>query len=559
MRNISIISIICILHLYNNGIAQNCPVKPTLIEKEVVFIESPDPLLSPIMDTDGDGVPDEQEELPFADCDNDGFPNYMDIDSDNDGIGDLLDQCDCAPYPNSDTGCPPEITDRLVYWIHGYKGSENSFLPVSEDVQSNFKVNSHRPDYNASQESFEASRSNVEIDIRDITRGLTNTHRNFIIGHSLGGLVSRKLGVLTNEFNDVPLYNGLITFGTPHHGADIADIAVHTPLVIQYALDDACENMSKGPLNEIVGTYFWTKILTTLGLVDLGIGYSCDFLSSTGFDFVESFVSTGIEEELTTESVLNLPPMATAHNAVFYGIEDEFNEGTLFPRFLGSILPNTGIEYATYEEGNSDDIGLVTYTNFLEWYYDRYIYWDNQKPGAWGWTFNPFSALLSNARVIRIRNGYQDGFNFLNRVNDVWKRLIGAGRITNIEYGPSDFECNCYIETPYGDQWVSRGSSIDPNECSDHEDQLNSSGQYQDPVYCYVEEIERLIYTFADSESDGFILAESAKNGPGANYEVQYMQGSGHIQMKNDDNMKDAIDAIFLNGLGKKFFETDEK
>jgi hypothetical protein len=37
------------------------------------------------------------------------------------------------------------------------------------------------------------------------------------------------------------------------------------------------------------------------------------------------------------------------------------------------------------------------------------------------------------------------------------------------------------------------------------------------------------------------------------------MEGSNHMQMKNDSNMEQAIEEIFLNGIesGKNFFKTE--
>ena len=64
---------------------------------------------------------------------------------------------------------------------------------------------------------------------------------------------------------------------------------------------------------------------------------------------------------------------------------------------------------------------------------------------------------------------------------------------------------------------------------------------------------------FTQRESDGFILAESAMNAPGANYTPRKMDGSNHLQMKNDSNTKDAVKAIFEDGLGGDYFYTDKR
>ncbi|MEZ4906771.1 MAG: hypothetical protein R2771_03795 [Saprospiraceae bacterium] len=65
--------------------------------------------------------------------------------------------------------------------------------------------------------------------------------------------------------------------------------------------------------------------------------------------------------------------------------------------------------------------------------------------------------------------------------------------------------------------------------------------------------------TVKNKPADGFILAESAMNAPGMNYPPQFMDGSGHYQMRNDQNTQTAMEAIFDQGLDAKFFKTDKR
>ena len=60
-------------------------------------------------------------------------------------------------------------------------------------------------------------------------------------------------------------------------------------------------------------------------------------------------------------------------------------------------------------------------------------------------------------------------------------------------------------------------------------------------------------------DNDGLILAESASNGPGNTYPVQFMNGSNHMQMKNDSETAKAMDKIFIDGIGKRYFKTDPR
>ena len=55
-------------------------------------------------------------------------------------------------------------------------------------------------------------------------------------------------------------------------------------------------------------------------------------------------------------------------------------------------------------------------------------------------------------------------------------------------------------------------------------------------------------------------LAESAMAAPGMNYDAQLMEGSNHLQMRNDSKMKEAIDKIFDLGIdGRGFFYTEKR
>jgi hypothetical protein len=66
------------------------------------------------------------------------------------------------------------------------------------------------------------------------------------------------------------------------------------------------------------------------------------------------------------------------------------------------------------------------------------------------------------------------------------------------------------------------------------------------------------VYTVNVTErrSDGFILEESAMTGPGANIGSQFMPGSNHLQMRNDNNTERARDFILQGTLNSYFNST---
>lgn len=127
-----------------------------------------------------------------------------------------------------------------------------------------------------------------------------------------------------------------------------------------------------------------------------------------------------------------------------------------------------------------------------------------------------------------------------------WQNLIGA---TSVELTTETIECHCTELDAAGNLQevpLPAGAS-----CSDFPPSPNG-GIICGEQTAYTVHIER-------TPSDGFILAESAMEAPGRTpaYEPLVMPGSGHMQMRNDVNMADAIEAIFKDGLGGNYFKTD--
>ena len=111
-----------------------------------------------------------------------------------------------------------------------------------------------------------------------------------------------------------------------------------------------------------------------------------------------------------------------------------------------------------------------------------------------------------------------------------WQELIGATQTNIVPTG----NCTCYFEGYYGGEEIEVCSgpceTLDCNLCDWTQEDFN------------------IVVT--QHPSDGFILVESAMNGPGVNYPIQKMDGSNHMQMKNDSNMKDAVKKIFEQSFG---------
>ncbi|HMR87382.1 MAG TPA: hypothetical protein PKD51_04475 [Saprospiraceae bacterium] len=153
---------------------------------------------------------------------------------------------------------------------------------------------------------------------------------------------------------------------------------------------------------------------------------------------------------------------------------------------------------------------------------------------------DPSFKLCDEIRYNNLTNAWKKGVDWFPTLNPTWKNLIGAGPY---EVNQTGCECSHYNHGNLVYTQFYPGITICPSN--------QNNGQYTvvcNPTY----EV-----TAVTNASDAFILAESAMNMPRANYEPRLMQGSNHLQMRNDSEMGKAVDAIFFGGLDRPYFKTD--
>ncbi|HMT68717.1 MAG TPA: hypothetical protein PKD16_01070 [Saprospiraceae bacterium] len=575
---ISLILTIFILGVYNcwaqqtpttSQTSSNCdPVKIVVQDEEIYLkVVPPSPISFPCDDNedlDGDGIlngvdPDkdgdgklnivEMDTQYDNDIDSDGKTNECDLDSDGDGVTDDLDACYSVPGSEAN-GCNPR--ERQVYWLHGYQGNEHSWNLAGNDIQSKFLVKSHLPTYNASQSSLSTAAGSVINTITGINHNNeTSRARDFVIAHSMGGLVARTMGPI--QIDGKNAYNGTITFGTPHQGAAAANTLLFKPDVLNNYLNFACKSLVPPLVFESLNTSLWGSLAVGFGLAGGVVDAGCDAVTNTILPEILPFATTGIEAELTTYAASSIPPMATEHNAVFYGIETS-DDHTLTPRFFGSILPgSTPNELGLYGADASDEKGIGAFNTAQDLYTTKYTFWQNQSVSWWQWIALPIG-ITNQLHIDKMRAAWKKGVDWFPTLDPSWQDVIGAADNSIVENG-----CECtYYE--YGDPYQT--ITFQSGDCGDHEDSLNSSFT-EDDYYGTAQPhwVCNKIYTNQTTfrPNDGFILAESAANGPGNTYPVQYMDGSNHMQMRNDSKTAKAMTDIFEHGLGGSYFATKKR
>jgi len=484
-------------------------------------------------DSDNDGIPDQQE--GYTDFDGDGIPNYLDLDSDGDGVPDATDVC-YLEVGVDDDGCGD--ADRTVFWVHGWKGSEESFFRPGKDVGAEstingwkggrFRVKSKFANYAEYQDSLIGSSDNLALDIIEFLDENSESDRNFVIAHSLGGLVTRQMGLLNNPFSeeDQLAFNGIITFGTPHQGAAAANTLVHRPDLIEKYLNYTCESLASGlVMDHLQDSVKFGSILIEFGIAESAINFVCNDVLDFAIPTALAHISTGTEPELTTDYSPNIPEMLTDHNAAFYGIEETEDE-TFTPKWIGAMLNNPSDE-DLYKGDATDQMGIDTIDHYLNLYVEHYELHNSKAISSWPWSIFDTDEEVAEA--------YLKGVEWFATMDPAYRELIGALEINIIGTG----NCSCLEQGSLGIyEVVYQGtcSSINYTSCD------LVIGDYA--------------LEFIEKPADGFILAESAMNAPGANYQPRLMQGSNHFQMKNDSNTEDAMKAIFEDGLDGFFFKT---
>jgi pimeloyl-ACP methyl ester carboxylesterase len=409
---------------------------PNVVTKDSLIPLNPPVIV--IIDTDGDGLSDLTE--GNGDIDGDSIPNDHDLDSDGDGVPDSKDGC-YFTSGSIKTGCPEtsptDLFDRKVFWVHGYQGNDNSWRPAGRDYEMGYRIHSIYANYSAHQTSLQEATVPLRESIIDATLGTPDVprERNFIIAHSMGGLVTRQMGlngVLRHRTTRELLYNGIITFGTPHHGAAVANTLVFNPQKLNNHLSRACSSLTAGPLAEALNINWTGGILVGIGLAIAP--QLCQSAVNLGLPLATNLASTGVEPELTTNNAPNIPAMNTQHNACYWGVEEDDNE-SMTPRFLGAFQANR--DPGLYRAGTWDNDGIAFVDDKIRMYNDKYNYWLNRSVPFWQY-LNPIVGLINHNTIVNMRAAWKKGVDWFPTLNPTWKDIIGANNIV-----VTNTQCKC--------------------------------------------------------------------------------------------------------------------
>lgn len=481
-----------------------------------------------------------------------------------------------APPPKGD----PEVFDfegdRIIFWVHGLAGSNASWsraaeatavsgAPTHPDYPARKAVNDlpTYTDFSMNNAAFSVNNAMWDSKGAYMSLGDVLPEQNIAIGHSQGGLVIRNVDRLFPQ-NDAGLdfepyrvapFGGMVTFGTPHQGAQILNnVDFNGPDMARQFATKTCNDLGAGPIQEKLNT-------VDLGILNIFNGIARNALSGAGGQllsqscnvlgnvvvpiFFDDFTS-GITEDYKVGS----PALATLNayasdipKVGFYGVE---TEPVMWRNsfFIGVQEPNV---FTPFEANN--DNALVNMSNAMnQEYLAKFLHWQSAEafyatrtrlfcnpiplPGCSIWR-------ARRAEARKIRDAYQRGVNWFNTANDEYKKIIGA--IAPV--ATTQHYCEC---VNFATNEVTQTPINDPSDC---QVVLNREQACYPVTQTTIEMVEK--------PSDGVVLAESAGNFPGAAQNVK-MPGSNHQQMRNDENLKKGLLKLFSGSL-EPFFETEPR
>lgn len=476
--------------------------------------------------------------------------------------------------PNGPTINSNEI--RRIYWLHGMKGDYGSWSGASTWTTLNYGkyVSAKHLDYDKTQKDLLQAANHVysQLDI-ELSKGADpvleeELRQDYIIAHSMGGIVARQVEKLKLDNNRAKPYGGVVTFGSPHSGSHLAYLRAYEPEKISQFLKTTCHELLAGPTKKFVENnkiarivdrvFMWSK-----GLDKAILGPTCDAVGTLGLTLIGTEFSAPIEHSIAPGSadlseIANVPANdSELHTVAFFG--EEFDNEDMAHRFLFSVNKDVN----TYPLMGADvmDDEAIAQSNQMQEHYDYYYNYLLlvAKISPFGVKKNSLQAVIGKHGYMNQGNVYnfaykwRDGRDWFFKLNNRWKWLIGGLEI--IPDPAVKCFCDCNVED------INSGYSFDvmkPVDC-----QLGFSGENCEAQFpssqqasCYYIENGNA-FIFAKYKSDGLVTANSAKALPNAKYPPVRMDGSGHFQMRNDSELEKSLSALY-NGDIHVYFKLGE-
>ena len=402
--------------------------------------------------------------------------------------------------------------NRPVYWIHGLNDDADLWDIYAPRFQQQRRLNSFTPNYNNNLGALNAE--------NNLAARVPANNQNFLIGHSMGGLVAREYVRQNNN-----AANAILTIGTPNNGAFIANNVRNGNA--ERAINDGVAEMTAGPFSE--GKSLITSLLSLGGLpgifASIWANKKIDEITEDFYAGVRAQVANFINN-VNTQSLADLSVGSNylaglngAGNPVaIANIICEENDRSGFRLAQAALDAPENAALHTYDDGD-----LIRAADKLEGVYKTFrIYHDVRK----------FTFPLRYAHHNRQANRWHRGENFLKSgFNNSHARLIGAVRTERRTTTQWVQECG-----PVADDCTMRRRELIPiDEC------LTPTN----PDECrWVQRTITTTVTITEN-SDGLVTdgTQRSNNTPTGN--VYRAVGVNHLEVGNHVQMTQRLNDVF--------------
>ncbi len=466
--------------------------------------------------------------------------------------------------------------NKIIYWVHGLGGDRSTWGQAADATQLDFtrtdllnnsyqpyKVYSNRLDYSTSNGSLETAGNDVKnfiLTADNAYKGHPEYNidytKSFSIGHSLGGLVLRKVDQKYDLINpNSKCFHGIVTFATPHAGTALLTPETKQIYVPNY-IQSACTELTIGPAeelqNNLVGDAGFLKGLLIDNIlnqdkVEKIVNALCSaaaiflpkFIAPLNLPITNDFYAYPGNTQVASSALTNLNYVTSSLPKVaFYGVEESGSELWRLISSSSTTVP-TSNDYFVDPTADGDILDFKN-RKMAMYLMKRDLYNNLYHAGGPGNIAD---------RWLKLRNYWGRGVNFWNNANDSWLRIIGANY--EIPISTPGFDCNC-TQYDYDGFPVSNWSYqvTDPSQCVG-QGNSNFTDCSTSPTTIYD-------FTVVHEPNDGAVTKTSALAFPGIDLNnTQSMINSNHSQLTNDANTRDRLKELFFGYYGKFFMTTN--
>ncbi len=486
------------------------------------------------------------------------------------------------PFQTYDTCVNPDSNRRGIAFIHGLGGSVEAWSKQIEFTDNQYHTACFGVNYNSYESSFHL----VGIKVKnDLTQGFSNvdeTHKHvyntercpnddYVIAHSQGGIAARFLDMKWDQVPDLQSgsfgarrFYGLVTFGTPHAGADVAltaeehyaFVADVISSVILYSKNEIVYDLS----SSFVGTFFSNGIYNFNARLD-------SIIKNELAPLMLASVHTPTLNEMRPGGQLidDLNKhWGSLHRVAFYGVEDEPECW----RVMDQVITKGAEEYPLWGAQPDEEFmrrmeevrGIHTLK--IQENENRIKQLSNVRRASW---VGPLAGkivvalgthLILNKQIQNIEKENEQrakSVEFLNNANTQWRYLIGSYHRDSFETVIDTYHRVTYqITASPGNPWFPGHQFTIEQDFDD----LAYAQAFALLVNGQVTPRTRIRKVIKFYPSDGVVLARSQQAFPGIEERnIDYMPHNNHFQERNSSETKKVLIRLYEGRKYDSYFK----